>query len=227
MKIRFIFSIIAISFSLKAWSYDGQPSSASDMTDRHSYWGAAGAYYFLPLGSLNSQISTYGFSKGFTNATAVGIDHGGEATSDKFKLPFVSYLSFHYLLPQEITSTLNSSDKMKLNGYNFQFDFLAWNYLKSEQFSFTAGLAWAFGRLKVTENSPAGTTTFLDKYFAPQLRTEFNIMLGNHFYMGIRASYRVDVTKTGWTRSGIASAPDLPGTRLSGGMVGAFIGFGK
>ena len=226
MKTRIFFSVVAIAFSLNAWSFDGTPSSSSDTYNQHSYWGAAGAYYFLPLASLNSQLSSYGFTSGFTAAKGVGIDRGGEASSDKLKLPVVIYLSYHYLLPQEISSH-NDSLKMKLNGYNFQFDFMGFNFLNSEQFSFTAGLAWAFGRLKATENSPTGTTTYLDKYFGPQLRTEFNVMLGNHFYIGARASYRADVTKTGWSRSGVTTNPDLVGTRLSGMMAGAFIGFGK
>jgi hypothetical protein len=234
MKTRFIFCAAALAFSFQAWSFDGKwklsfpgkPRPKVDTENSHNYTAAAGAYYFLPLGSLNAQLRSYGFTTGFTNAIGVGIDRGGEATSDQFKFPFVTYLAFHYLLPQEI-SAHNDSLKMKLNGYNFQFDFLAFNYLNSETMSFTAGIAWAFGRLKATENSPAGTTTFLDKYFGPQLRTEFNVCLGEHFYIGARASYRYDLTKTSWSRSGVASVDDLPATQLSGAMVGVFIGYGK
>jgi hypothetical protein len=225
MKTKFLLCIATLSFSVGARAYDGKPVPKVDTENSHNYWGAAGAYYMLNMTNLNSQLKTWGFNTGFGNAMAVGIDRGGEATSDEFKFPFVTYLSYHYLLPQEISS-VGDSLKMKLNGYNCQFDFLALNYLNSETASFTAGIAWAFGRLKATENVPGGTTTFINSYFAPQIRTELNFRLGDHFYVGARASYRFDVTKTAWTKSGINS-PDLAPTSLSGAMFGAFIGFGK
>lgn len=232
MKTRIFLSVVAIAFSIQAWSYHGEwtylgkPKAKVDTENSHSYTGLAGAYYFLPLASVNEQLMSYGFKNGFKNAIGVGIDRGGEASSDQFKLPFVTYMAFHYLLPQDL-SAHGDSLKARLNGYNFQFDFLGWNYLNSETMSFTAGIAWAFGRLKVTEKSPVGTTTFLDKYFGPQLRTEFNVMLGDHFYLGARASYRFDLTKTAWSREGVASAEDLAPTQMNGTMVGAFIGYGK
>ena len=138
----------------------------------------------------------------------------------------MTYLGYHYLLPQEIT-TGGDSLKMKLNGYNFQFDFLGWNYLNNDGMNFSLGLGWAFGRLKATENSSAGTTTFKNTYFAPELRMEYNVLLGEHFYIGARAAYRFDLTNTSWSREGVTSTPNLPSTQMHGAMVGAFVGFGK
>lgn len=225
MRTRLLLCVTALSFSFLAWGNNGQSASQIDEDHVHSYAGLAGAYYFLPLASVNAQLSSWGFKSGFTNAIGVGIDRGGEARSNRFKLPFVTYVSYHYLLPQEI-STSGDSSKMKLNGYNFQFDFLGANYLNSEKVSLTAGIAWAFGRLKATENTSQGTTTFINGYFAPQLRAEFNVRIGDHFYLGARASYRYDVTKTGWKKSGVNN-PDLVPTNMSGTMVGAFVGYGK
>ena len=188
-----------------------------------NYWGFAGAYYFLPLASVNAQLKDFGYTSGFTNAMAVGLDRGGKVRSDEFIFPFVTYLSLHYLLPQEI-STANDSLRMKLNGYNFQFDFLGLDYSNSDHATLTAGIAWAFGRLKATQTGDVGSSVFTNGYFAPQIRMEFNYRFGKYFYVGVRAAYRLDVTKPGWTETGITS-PHLVNTKLDGAMMGAFIGF--
>ena len=106
-------------------------------------------------------------------------------------------LSFNYLLPQEVTSS-NDSVKFKLNGYNFQFDLVSFDFLQSDNIVLTGGLAWAFGRLKMTETLGSNVTTFTNPYFDPQLRLEFHVRLGDHFYIGLRGAYRYDWGKTAW-----------------------------
>ena len=172
--------IFIFSFSLRAQNnyyldFSGskafnsqQPLRRVDDKSVQNYWAISGADYMLPLSTVNSQLYTIGFASGFNNAMAVGLDRFGEATSDEFTFPFVTYLSYHYLMPQEI-STANDSLHMKLNGYNCQFDFLGLDYLKSDHALLTAGIAWAFGRLKATETSVAGKTIFINSYFAPEL----------------------------------------------------------
>ncbi len=196
---------------------------SANAQDADSYIVASGGYYFLPIASLNSQLSTMGIKKGFGNATGLGLDYGYQADEDETINGFFSY---HYLLPQNI-STPDNSLKFRLNGYNAQFDLGSYDWVATDNITLTGGIAWSFGRLKATENSPQGTTTFTNKYIAPEYRLEFNVRLGGFFYAGIRYAYRDDISKTGWKRSGVESVPDLTGTRLSGTMLGAFIGFGN
>jgi hypothetical protein len=134
-------------------------------------------------------------------------------------------LSFHYLIPQHF-SNANDSLKVSFNGYNSQFDLLGADVVKSEKITVTGGLGWAFGRIKVTEESAPGKSTFLNKYFAPEGRFECNVRLWEHFYIGLRYAYRADITKTRWTKSGVNTV-DLPATNMSGTMLGAFIGYGN
>ena len=216
MKTKIFFpvliTLLSFSFSLRA---------------QNTYYLAfAGAKYYLPVASLNSQLKTMGTSTGFADAKALGVDAGYKtdgSSSSGFSGKITGLLSFHYLQKQNISSP-GDSLKFTLGGYNMQFDWASFEWLGSDNFTLTGGLAWAFGRLKVTENTAQGTTTFFNKYVGPEFRLEMNIRLGGFFYAGVRYAYRYDFSKTGWTRSGINNA-DLTGTRLSGTMIGFFVGF--
>ena len=193
--------------------------------DKSFYIGPGASYNMLPIASLNAQIHDFGFSSGFANPIGVGIDYGGHYTSDK--VCATSLYSFHWLLPQDISlSDTTGNFSMKMKGYLAQFDIFNFDFVRADNICFTAGLAWAFGRIRVDESSPAGSTTFTNTFFAPQFRTEFNVKLGGHFYIGARAAYRDDVTKSAWAQSGI-HATDLAPTNFSGWTFGGFIGFGN
>ena len=191
----------------------------------HRYLAAGMGYYFLPIASLNAQLSDMGIKTGFANAIGLGLDYGTKTTTAKLERGLTSLFSYHYLLPQDV-STSDQALKFSLNGYNAQFDLVSGSWLNSDKLTLMGGLGWAFGRLKVTEESSTGETVFLNKYFAPEFRMEFNVRLLNHLYVGIRYAYRKDWTTSGWSRSG-AYAPMLGGTNMSGSMAGAFIGYGK
>lgn len=193
-------------------------------SETHKYWAAGGAYYFLPLASVNAHLGTLGIKTGFTDAIGLGIERGNSAMTSRLTHAVTGMMSFHYLLPQPIP--FRDSLTVWLNGYNAQFDLIGGNFLKSEKVTLTGGLAWAFGRLKITEKTNNSKTTFLNNYFAPELRLEFNIRLVEHYYVGLRYAYRYDLTKKSWSKSG-SNATDLPSTDMSGTMVGAFIGYGK
>jgi hypothetical protein len=221
---KYILLSFALLFSCSLFAQKVDRDEKVTVPDEiHGYRGLAGGYYFLPIASLNEHIMYRGASTGFTNAIGVGYDRGWLYTTPELEGRYLTaFLSFHYLLPQEVKS---DSASFKLNGYNAQFDLLGWNFIGSDQVTITGGLAWAFGRLKMTEDEAGAVTKFTNPYFAPEARLEFNVRLGDHFHVGVRGAYRHDITKTSWKRSG--SASDLPGTRLSGTMAGAFIGWGK
>ena len=221
---KILLPIAAMLLTLRAFAFYTPFSAMSGSSDSHGYNVIGAGYYFLPLASVNSQLGAEGFKSGFNHAIGVGLEGCGTSPIQNMNSTEVLYLSFHYLLPQEITDATGLL-KSKLNGYNAQFDIVGFNFVHSDNVILTAGLAWAFGRLKLTETDGSNTTTYINKYFAPQLRAEFSVRLGSSFYMGVRASYRDDITHTGWKKTG-ALAPDLPGTRLSGTMAGVFIGIG-
>jgi hypothetical protein len=194
--------------------------------ETHSYWAGGFGYYFLPMASVKAHYSDMGVNAaGQTMMIGVGIDHGYNTITSKLDHGVTGLLSFHYLLPLDFKRP-DDSVKVAFNGYNAQFDLLGANLLKSQTLTLTGSLGWAFGRIKVTEETLAGKTTFLNKYFAPEGRFEFNVRLAEHFYLGVRYAYRADITKTRWTKSGVNSK-DLPATNMSGTMLGAFIGYGK
>ncbi|CAN5300828.1 hypothetical protein BH09BAC5_BH09BAC5_00590 [soil metagenome] len=194
--------------------------------ETHSYFGAGVGYYFLPMANVNAHFADLGVSiANTTQMIGVGIDRGYNTVTSKFSHGVTGLMSFHYLLPQKFNG-VGDSVKVSFNGYNAQFDLLGANFVKSEIITLTGGLGWAFGRVKVTEETNAGKTVFLNKYFAPEGRFEFNVRFAEHFFIGLRYAYRADITKSRWTKSGVNS-PDLPGTNMSGTMIGAFIGYGK
>ncbi len=205
---------------------DAKSDDVPTAAEKHAYWAAAGAgYYFLPLAPVNAQLGAMGIKTGFTNAIGLGIERGYSVVTSKLSHAITGMMSFHYLLPQHISSS-GDSLKASLNGYNAQFDLIGANFLKSETMTLTGGLGWAFGRLKLVENALSAKTTYLNKYFAPELRLEFNVRLAEHFFIGLRYAYRYDITRWRWTKSG-SNTMDLPSTDMSGTTVGAFIGYGK
>lgn len=222
----FLFTIISLHAQVDTGDPKVGEAKPQEATETHSYFAAAGAYYFLPLASLNAHLSTLGINTGFTNAIGLGLDRGWNTSTSKLTHSVTGLMSFHYLLPQQISGR-NDSLKVSLNGYNAQFDLLGANFLKSQTLTLTGGLGWAFGRLKTTEDFSGTKTVFLNKYFAAEGRLEFAVRFAEHFHIGARYAYRADLTKTRWTRTGDTSAADLPGTNMSGTMVGAFIGYGK
>jgi hypothetical protein len=194
--------------------------------ETHSYWAAGFGYYFLPMANVKAHFNDHGvIANGQTEMIGLGIDRGYNTITSKLSHSITGLLSFHYLLPLNFKSA-DDSVKVAFNGYNAQFDLLGANFLKSQKFTLTGTLGWAFGRIKVTEETFAGKTIFLNKYFAPEGRFEFNVRMADHFYLGVRYAYRADITKTRWTKTGVNSK-DLPGTNMSGTMLGAFIGYGK
>jgi hypothetical protein len=218
MKTKFLFLstlfLFCFSFSVKA--------------QNDYYFCASAGKYYLPLASLNEQLKGMGTTSGFGNANGFGVDWGYKTiynSSSSFSGDVTGILTYNYLMPQKISSA-GDSVKFQLNGYNMQLDWASFQWFGNDNITFTGGLAWAFGRLKVTENSAKGTTTYLNKYIGPEFRLEFNVRLADFFYVGLRYAYRDDITKTGWKKSGVDN-PDLTGTRMSGTMIGAFIGFGN
>lgn len=204
---------------------DDASAAIPTAAETHKYWAAGASYYFLPLASVNAQLESMGLKNGFTSAIGLGIDRGYSTMTSKLNHAVTGMTSFHYLLPQALNSP-GDSLKATLNGYNAQFDLIGANFLKSEIITLTGGIGWAFGRLKLIENNLGAKTTYLNKYFAPELRLEFNVRFAEHFFIGLRYAYRYDLTKKSWSRSG-ASSQNLPSTDMSGTMVGAFIGYGK
>jgi hypothetical protein len=204
---------------------EDKKSNTPTATETHSYFAAGGAYYFLPLDQVNDHLNVMGIKTGFQNAIGVGLERGYSTVTSKLTHAITGMLAFHYLLPQHVNSP-GDSVKATLNGYNAQFDLIGANFLKSEKTTLTAGLGWAFGRLKLTENAGSTKTIFLNKYFAPELRFEFNVRLADHFYIGIRDAYRFDITNPAWLKNG-PSGLNINTTKMNGNMVGAFIGYGK
>jgi hypothetical protein len=226
---KFMKKFLAYSFAfffgatLSAQERVGETPTAEET---HTYNAGSFGYYFLPMASVNARYSALGVNMpDKTMMMAVGFDRGYNTLTNKFDNGITGVLSFHYLLPQHF-SNANDSIKVSFNGYNAQFDLLGANFIKSSTVTLTGGLGWAFGRVKVTEQVGGAKTTFLNKYFAPEGRFEFNVRFLEHFYVGVRYAYRADITKTRWLRSG-SSSQDLPGTNMSGTMIGAFIGYGK
>ncbi|HEU4717339.1 MAG TPA: hypothetical protein VFU15_05890 [Bacteroidia bacterium] len=220
-KTLLIFSLALITFQVNTLSAL-TPQGKSD--DVKSYWlGPGFGYYFLPMASVNAQLGGYGVKTGFGNAMGVGLDYSAHVSNDRLPRGGSSLYSFHYLLPQTVKA--GDSLTFRLGGYAAQFDIFSFDFLSPENMTLVAGLSWAFGQLKVTETTKGGTTTCKNPYFAPEFRTEFSMRLGDHFFFGLRGAYRADISKTGWKESGINN-PALTGTKLSGWMTGAFIGFG-
>lgn len=215
--------IFLFSASLSAQEKVGDTPVAEET---HHYTAGSFGYYFLPLASVRAHYGAVGVNMGdATQMIGVGLDRGYNTLTNKLDNGITGLLSFHYLLPQHF-SNANDSIKVSLNGYNAQFDLLGANFLKSQVITLTGGLGWAFGRVKVTEETAAGKSVFLNKYFAPEFRLEFNVRFAEHFYVGARYAYRADITNTRWVRTGRETA-DLPTTNMSGTMIGAFIGYGK
>ncbi|HET6992809.1 MAG TPA: hypothetical protein VFJ43_15855, partial [Bacteroidia bacterium] len=133
---------------------DDKKAVTSTAPEVHAYFAAGGAYYMLSLNEVNDHLSLMGIKTGFQNAIGVGLERGYTTVTSKLTHAVTGMIAFHYLLPQHLSSA-GDSIKESLNGYNAQFDFLGANFLKSEKVNLTAGLGWAFGRVKVTEN--AGT----------------------------------------------------------------------
>lgn len=224
MKKIFVFSFtVLFGTSLFAQERVGETPEAKET---HSYFAGSFNYYFLPMASVKARYTNAGVSMpDGTMMMGVGLDRGYNTLTNKLDNGITGLLSFHYLIPEHFNSA-NDSIKVSFNGYNAQFDLLGANFIKSNTITLTGGLGWAFGRVKVTEETALGKATFFNKYFAPEGRVEFNVRFAEHFYLGLRYAYRADITKTRWTRSGVNSQ-DLPGTNMSGTMVGAFIGYGK
>lgn len=226
--------ILAYSFlfllATPLFSQDDPPppivSPTPTAEETHNYTAGSFNYYFLPMASVKARYTNVGVSMpDETQMIGVGIDRGYNTLTNKLNNGVTGLLSFHYLIPQHFRNA-NDSIKVSFNGYNAQFDLLGANFLKSHTLTLTGGLGWAFGRVKVTEETAAGKTIHLNKYFAPEGRLEFNIRFLDHFYVGVRYAYRADITKTRWVRSG-PQTTDLPTTNMSGTMIGAFIGYGK
>lgn len=217
--------IFLFSASLSAQEKVGDNTTPT-AEETHNYTAGSFGYYFLPMGSVKAHYAAMGVNMGDgTQMIGVGLDRGYNTLTNKLDNGITGLFSFHYLLPQHF-SNANDSIKVSFNGYNAQFDLLGANFVKSQTMTLTGGLGWAFGRVKVTEETASGKSTFLNKYFAPEGRLEFNVRFAEHFYIGVRYAYRADITKTRWVRTG-PNTTDLPTTNMSGTMIGAFIGYGK
>ncbi|MBI3511086.1 MAG: hypothetical protein HY064_10520 [Bacteroidetes bacterium] len=215
-KFSLFIAMIVMVFSCKI--------SFAQLSDTHSYTAISTGIYLPNLATLNSVPSgTYKLG-GFSNPLGIGIDRGATAKSEKLNHAAVTLLSFQYLLPQTIS---NDSVSFKLNGYHVLLDIVGFNFLKSDNAVFTGGIAWCFGRFKVTENQKGNVSTFLDPYFDPVLRLQLHVRLGDHFYIGARAGYQYDgFFNSAWKKSG-STSDVFPALDMSGVNSSFFIGFGK
>ncbi len=213
-----IFLFIILPGMLNAKTYSRPDDSSST---RYRFCGIGIRYYRMPLASVNAFLQSQYNATAFNNVMpAVGLELG---LSDHFLVSnlrrTLSRLSLHFYQPQVISTTTAS---FKLSGAEVYVDVYSGDFIASNQFNLSLGLAWCFGRFRLTQTDITGTTTFSNPYFMPVVQTEGNIILFNRLLIGIRYFYRHDWSKTGWKRKS-GNAIDLPGTRLSGGSANAFL----
>jgi hypothetical protein len=187
-------------------------------------YGLGTGVYQLPIASLNTHISQgLGVKEEFSgNVYYVGLDQGGYTRSEikgDLTIRISSLLAFHYLIPQKIGA---DSLNFTLRGYSMQFDGFSYNFIPSDRYLFTVGLGFTWGRVRIMREDASGKTDYRNPYFNPMIRSELSTTLGKHIAVGLRAAYRHDWSKTGW-KVNAGSGAALPGTRLSGAMIGAFI----
>jgi hypothetical protein len=202
-----------------------------DTTGDDYYLCASSGYYFIPIASINSQLSklgqlsTPGIKQGFTNPVGVGFDF---VHKSKSRITIAGLFSYNYLFPQHMHIT-NNSWKFTLKGYNLQLDLVSFDWVKSDKITLTGGLACVYGRLMLIQDSRCETVS-TNSYIGPEVRIEFNYRLGDQYYIGVRSAYRYDVSSTDWKISypnflaGCGSTGiSLGGTHLSGIMIGLCI----
>lgn len=217
--------VVSTAIVLAAMSFGStQVQAQNPLKGGMQYIGPGAGFYVLPIASLNSQIRYSGFANGFeSNVMYIGLERGRfnhvNASSTEFNS--ATLLTFHYLMPQTIT---DSSREMTLGGWNMQYDGSSFDFISSRKVVFTAGLGWQWGRTKIVSNDGTGETVYTNPYFIPMVRSELSFTLFDRVTLGARAAYRHDWSKTGWRKKS-GNGADLPGTRLSGGMYGAFIAF--
>jgi hypothetical protein len=216
---------VSTVFALAALSIVATTANAQNpLKGGMQYIGPGAGFYVLPIASLNSQIKYSGFASGFeSNAMYVGLERGrfNHLGTGKTEFNSASLLTFHYLLPQTIS---DSTREMTLGGWNMQYDGSSFDFINSRKVVFTAGLGFSWGRTKIVSKDAAGETVYTNPYFVPMVRSELSFTLFERVTIGARGAYRHDWSKTGWRRKS-GNGGDLPGTRLSGGMYGAFIAF--
>lgn len=198
-----------------------QPLREKSVTEIADYYGVGLGYRTLPIASINAFLSAQYNLAGFQpQVFSFGAETGAMGAFVMNNLPSTSEaFAFHYYPAQ---STGNASQTFKLSGYEFFFDGVSGDFIASEKIVFAAGLSWAFGRLKVVQQATTEESRFTNPYFVPVFRTEFIVLLGNHFLLGLRGLYRHDWSKTGWKQKQGTALP-LPGTRLSGASATFFI----
>lgn len=230
MKKVFLLSA-AVLTAVSAFAFQ-PPRAAGPVSGGYQYWGVGAGYYQLPIASLNSHLKyNYNLTEGFnSNVMYVGLERGRMshvASGLSAQFNSAGFSAFHYLLPQTITTPADSSGNtvdFTLRGWNMQWDGSSFDLLKSEKLVFTAGLGFCWGRTRIIRTDASGDTDYRNPYFNPMVRTELSVNLFDHISFGVRAAYRHDWSKTRW-KIKEGNGPELPGTRLSGSMFGAFIAF--
>ncbi|MGL5890831.1 MAG: hypothetical protein ACRC3B_13140, partial [Bacteroidia bacterium] len=206
------------------------PRAAGPVTGGYQYFGVGAGYYQLPIASLNAHLKyNFNLAEGFnSNVMYVGLERGRIShINSSYEFNAAGMMGFHYLLPQTITTPADTSGKtidFTLRGWNVQWDGSSFDLLKSEKVVFTAGLGFCWGRTRIIRTDATGDTDYRNPYFNPMVRTELSVNLFDHLALGVRAAYRHDWSKTRWKIKD-GNGPELPGTRLSGSMFGAFIAF--
>ncbi len=224
---KVFFLSAAVFAAVSAFAFQ-PPKASGPVSGGYQYWGVGAGFYQLPIASLNSHLQyKYVMTEGFnSNVMYVGLERGRMshvASGASVEFNSAGFTAFHYLLPQTIKSDTTGTE-FTLSGWNMQWDGSSFDLLKSEKLVFTAGLGFCWGRTRIIKTDIGGETDYRNPYFNPMLRTELSVNLFDHLSFGVRAAYRHDWSKTRWKIKD-GNGPELPGTRLSGSMFGAFIAF--
>lgn len=128
-------------------------------------------------------------------------------------------MSFNYIVPQTLTSNINSNS-FNIKGYQLGYMFFGKDFLyKSKMFDFIFGVGFNGGRFIITENINDIDFESKNGFFSPKLSNDFRVIIGR-CSIGLRTEYQWDTSSRYWTSNSI------PETRFSGLNIQAFVGIG-
>lgn len=201
-------------------------SFAQDKFDFISHQNISAASFSMhqvDFSALNTQLTTWGATRTFPS-TYYMIGTTGNA-GDGAKSKFDAATSLEFMLPNEISIGSSDSLVLRMRGWHIMTSVFGKDVLPGNMVAlvFAPGIDW--GSTKINRTISGGKSKYKNPFVAPLARADLRFLFGK-FVIGGRAFYRYDLTNDIWKRKA-DGMPVLPGAKMTGLSIQAFIGYGN
>jgi|GEM_PF-5418580 len=217
---RLLLLSLLLPIALRAQHFDDFWESSNS---RQAVLALSAGSFASDLALVNKQLSLYGAAAQLGETyQAIGID--GAGCRSRLGKAFDYGFSVQAVLPQRVAIGARE-EAFRFTGWQAMLHHFGKDVMPGKTFAFIVTPGISFGSLRIRRRlEPGENLLYRNPFIAPYAAAELRMVVWN-IALGVRASYRFDLSKDTWKRD-VDNLSELPGAKNHGLGIQVFVGRG-